>query len=84
MLAAWLIATVVAAAPVAVKPGAEPGKSAQDERICRTQRVTGSRLVKRVCTTAAERQKQELEARNALRRGSNTQIPEAFKQPGGN
>ena len=75
-----LAATMSAAPEELVVQGAKP---AEEQRICRTERVTGSRVVKRICKTHVELQKEAIDAKNALRRGANTQIPEAFKSPTG-
>ena len=76
-----------ALAPVAVAPQpivVEGQKPDQDRPVCRTERSLGSRVVKRVCQTAAERRKAELDARANIKLGSGRkgQTTEAFKLPG--
>jgi hypothetical protein len=50
---------------------------------CRTERVTGSRMVKRVCRTAEQQRQADLQARDKLKMGSHNQTTEAFKAPTG-
>lgn len=50
---------------------------------CRTQRVTGTRVVKKVCRSAEQLRQDDLEARNKLRMGTRVQTTEAFKRPTG-
>ncbi|MEO8175475.1 MAG: hypothetical protein ABI626_02300 [Sphingomicrobium sp.] len=56
----------------------------QDKPVCRTERSLGSRVVKRVCQTAAERRKAELDARTNIKLGSGRrgEPTAAFKPPG--
>lgn len=84
MFATLLVIAAAAAAqdaPIIV----EGQKPAQEKRVCRTERSTGSRVVKQVCKTAAEQKKDEQEARTKLNMGNRSnQPPEAFKAPTGN
>lgn len=68
------------AAPVVV----DGHKADVDQRLCRTERSLGSRVVKRVCKTADERRKDELDARTNIKLGSGRkgQPTDAFKRPG--
>lgn len=50
---------------------------------CRTQRVTGTRLVKKICRTQDQQRQADLEARNKLRMGTQVQSTEVFKRPRG-
>ena len=50
---------------------------------CRTQRVTGTRVVKKVCRNVGQQRQDDLEARNKLRMGTRVQTTEAFKRPTG-
>jgi hypothetical protein len=70
--------------PMAATVPVEAQKAGEDKPICRTERSLGSRVVKRVCKTAAERQKEELDARTNIRLGGGRkgQPTDAFKRPG--
>jgi hypothetical protein len=62
----------------------EGEKSVVDKPVCRTERSTGSRVVKQVCKTAEQLQKDDEAARNKLRMGNQSTRPtEAFKAPTG-
>ena len=77
----FLIAAVVSAQipPVVVEGPARP------KRVCRTERSTGSRVVKQVCKTASEQAKDDSAAKNKLRLGNQTKgPPDAFKGPSEN
>ena len=50
---------------------------------CRTERVTGSRMVKKVCRTAEQQRQADLQDRTKLRMGSHSQTTPAFKAPTG-
>jgi hypothetical protein len=50
---------------------------------CRTQRVTGTRMIKKICRTPAQQRQADLDARNKLRLGTQVQTTEAFKRPRG-
>ena len=75
---------LAAEGPMAAPVPLEGQQAGEDKRICRTQRAIGSRVVKRVCKTAAEREKEELDARTSIKLGSGRkgQASEAFKLPG--
>jgi len=65
------------------QPSAD-ARPAPEKKICTTQRDTGSRVVKQVCKTAAEREKDAEDARNRLNMGNrSTRPPDAFKAPAG-
>lgn len=60
------------------------GERLGEKPICRTERQTGSRLVRQICRTPTEQRQADLEARNKMRLGtSSTQPTEAFKRPKG-
>jgi hypothetical protein len=60
------------------------GERLREKPICRTERQTGSRLVRQICRTPTEQRQADLEARNKMRLGtSSTQPTEAFKRPKG-
>lgn len=62
--------------PVVVETQRPP----EQKKICRTERSTGSRVVKQVCKTEAERQKEQQDASSALGMGNrSTRPPDAFK-----
>ena len=72
-------AVSVQTSPVLVQAPAQP------KRVCRTERSTGSRVVKQVCKTASEQAKDDLVAKNKLRLGNQAKgPPDAFKGPAGN
>ena len=50
---------------------------------CRVQRVTGTRVVKKICRSADQQRQSDLEARNKLRMGTRVQATEIFKRPRG-
>ena len=50
---------------------------------CRTQRVTGTRVIKKVCRNVEQQRQADLEARNKLRMGTQVQTTEVFKRPSG-
>ena len=84
-----LILAAAAAQTVETPPPAPPaGQQAATELpevkvTCRTERVTGTRVVKKVCRNPAQLRQDDLEARNKLRMGTRVQTTEAFKRPTG-
>jgi hypothetical protein len=50
---------------------------------CRTQRVTGTRVIKKVCRNVEQQRQDDLEARNKLRMGTQVQATEIFSRPKG-
>lgn len=76
---------IAAATAVMDQPIVVEAPPAADKRVCRTERSTGSRVVKQVCKSAAEQAKDELDAKNKLRLGNQAnRPPDAFKAPTGN
>lgn len=62
----------------------EGEKPAADKKICRTERSTGSRVVKQVCKTEAELLKEQQDAKSALSLGNRSnRPPDAFKSSKG-
>ncbi len=66
-------------------PAAEPPASELPEIkvTCRTERVTGTRVVKKVCRNPEQQRQADRDARNKLRMGTQVQATEAFKRPSG-
>jgi hypothetical protein len=76
---------LVAAATPPDQPVIVEAKPIEEKKICRTQRDTGSRVVKTICKTAAEARKDAEDAKNALNMGGRSnRPPDAFKAPTGN
>lgn len=72
-----LVAAFVAQDQPVIVEGARP---AEEKKICRTERSTGSRVVKQICKTEAERLKEQQDASSALGMGNrSTRPPDAFK-----
>ena len=60
------------------------GQRPKEKAVCRTERETGSRMVKQICRTPTEQGQVNLKARNALRLGnSSTEPTAAFVKPKG-
>jgi hypothetical protein len=60
------------------------GQKLREKPTCRTERQTGSRVVRQICRTPTEQRQADLDARNKIRLGtSSTQPTEAFKRPKG-
>ena len=81
LVTSFLVAALVAAQdqPIIVEAPAKEAK------VCRTERSTGSRVVKQVCKSAAEQKKDDQDARNKLGMGNRSnRPPEAFTPPTGN
>lgn len=77
---------IAAAATVQDNPPivVESTKPAEEKKICRTVRETGSRRVKQVCKTVAEQKQDDLDARNKLGLGNRSnRPPDTFKAPSG-
>ena len=71
--------------PVVVEPPVVvEGQKLREKPVCRTERQTGSRVVRQICRTPTEQRHADLDARNKIRLGSSsTQPTEAFKRPKG-
>jgi hypothetical protein len=77
-------AAQTAGAPPQSPAAAQPVTELPEVKVtCRTQRVTGTRVVKKVCRSAEQLRQDDLEARNKLRMGTRVQTTEAFKRPTG-
>lgn len=62
----------------------EGTKPAEEKKVCRSVRETGSRMVKQVCKTASQQRQDEQDAKNKLGLGNrSTSPPETFKAPTG-
>ena len=60
------------------------GQKLRERPVCRTERQTGSRVVRQICRTPTEQLQADLDARNKMRLGtSSTQPTETFKRPMG-
>ncbi|HET6943513.1 MAG TPA: hypothetical protein VFH89_15285 [Sphingomicrobium sp.] len=84
MLESLLFVAALAAAqqnPPVIVEGARP---AEEKKVCRSVRETGSRMVKQVCKTASQQKQDEQDAKNKLGLGNrSTSPPETFKAPTG-
>jgi len=88
MLASLLFAAAIAQAspaatdnPPVVVEGIKP---AEEKKVCRTVRETGSRMVKQVCRTPAQQRQDDQDAKNKLGLGSRSNTPPAtFTAPTG-
>ena len=80
-----LLTLLAAAAQAAEVPlPAPPATEAPEIRVtCRTERVTGSRMVKKTCRTPAQQRQADIDARSKLRLGTQVQATEVFKPPTG-
>ena len=74
---------------LAVQPDPEPpiiveGERPKEKAVCRTERETGSRMVRQICRTPTEQRQINLKAQNALRLGNSSDEPTAvFVKPKG-
>ena len=60
------------------------GERPKEKAICRTERETGSRMVKRICRTPTEQNQVNIKAQNVLRLGNSSNAPtEVFVRPKG-
>jgi hypothetical protein len=67
--------------PPVIVEGTRP---AEEKKVCRSVRETGSRMVKQVCKTATQQKQDEQDARNKLGLGNRSNNPpETFKAPTG-
>lgn len=78
-------AAQAAEAPPQSAPAAEqpPAELPEVTVTCRTQRVTGTRIIKKICRSAEQQRQDDLQARSTLRMGSKVQANEIFKRPKG-
>ena len=75
-----------AAAVAAQAAEAPPPKAEEPPEItvtCRTQRATGTRVVKKVCRTSEQLRQEDRDARAKLRAGTKVQATEVFLRPKG-
>lgn len=60
------------------------GERPKEKAVCRTERETGSRMVKQICRTATEQRQVNVKAQNVLRLGNSSNAPtEVFVKPKG-
>ena len=60
------------------------GERPKEKAVCRTERETGSRMVKQICRTPTEQRQVNLKAQNVLRLGNASNAPtEVFVKPKG-
>ncbi|HET9397744.1 MAG TPA: hypothetical protein VFO45_02900 [Sphingomicrobium sp.] len=82
-----LLAAAVQAtgAPAQTAPAVDQPTTERPDIIvtCRTVRVTGTRIFKKVCRSPEQQRQADLEARNKLRMGTRVQATEVFKRPKG-
>lgn len=86
MIAILLFSMAAQATPAPENPPivVEGERPKQEKKVCRTERETGSRMVKRICRTPSEQRQAELQDRSKIRLGTaSTQPTEAFKRPRG-
>ena len=77
-----LIALAVQADPE--PPIVVEGERPKEKAVCRTERETGSRMVRQICRTPTEQRQINLKAQNALRLGNSSDEPTAvFVKPKG-
>lgn len=81
---ASLLSIAFAAAAQQEPPIIVEGQRPKEKAVCRTERETGSRMVKQICRTPTEQKQINLNARNALRLGNRSNEPtEVFLPPKG-
>lgn len=83
-----MLATILALAMAAQEASASPPivvegeKPAEQKKVCRNVRETGSHMFKRVCRSAIEQKQIDTQARNTLKMGNrDPNAPEAFVPP---
>lgn len=85
MIASILAMTMAAQAPEAAPAPpivVEGQKPAEEKKVCRNVRETGSHMIKRVCRSAVEQRQTDVQARNTLKLGNRSpNPPEAFVPP---
>ena len=79
----FILAAVAAQAVEAPQPPPAVQEPVEVKAKCRTERVTGSRMVKRVCRTTEQQRQADIEARAKLKMNSYSQPAPAFKPPTG-
>jgi hypothetical protein len=87
MIASILAFAVAAQAQTGAQPQTPPiivegEKPAEDKKVCRNVRETGSHRVKQVCRSAIEQRQADIQARNIIKMGNRSpNAPEAFVPP---
>lgn len=81
ILALAMAAQAQQSAPIVVEGQKPP---AEDRKVCRTERETGSHMVRQVCRSANEQAQADVAAGNKLKLGNrSTKAPDAFVRPPG-
>ena len=76
------LAIAVQEAPASPPIVVEGEKPAEQKKVCRNVRETGSHMFKRVCRSAVEQKQIDTQARNTLKMGNkDPNAPEAFLPP---
>ena len=79
-----LLSIALAAAAQQEPPIIVEGERPKEKAVCRTERETGSRVVKQICRTPTEQKQTNLKARTTLMLGNRSNEPtEAFVRPKG-
>ena len=79
-----LLSIALAAAAQQEPPIVVEGQRPREKVVCRTERETGTRVVKQICKTATEQKQTNLKARTTLMLGNRSNEPtEAFVRPKG-
>jgi len=79
-----LLSIALAAAAQQEPPIVVEGQRPREKAVCRTERETGTRVVKQICKTATEQKQTNLKARTTLMLGNRSNEPtEAFVRPKG-
>lgn len=79
-----LLIALATAAQAATPPPPEKLEELPEVRVtCRTERVTGTRVVKRICRTPEQQKLSDEQARLKMRMNSQVQTAGAFKRPTG-
>jgi hypothetical protein len=83
-----MIALLIPFASAALAQAAEPpaptaGEPPEITVTCRTQRVTGTRVIKKVCRNVEQLRQDDRDARAKLRMGTKVQATEVFLRPKG-
>ena len=70
-------------ASAAAAPAAKPQVQAGEDRVCTYEKATGSNMVKRNCTTAAERRERTAHDQEAMRKVQGSRAPSTQASPTG-
>lgn len=79
ILALAMAAQAQETSPIIVEGQKPP---AEDRKVCRTERETGSHMIRKVCRSANEQRQADVQASNKLKLGNrSTKAPDAFVPP---